>query len=958
MPHDFQDLLSPSECNQLDASVKTPEPTAHQEHIWLRQAQCPEETLVQVAAVDLPETVDTQRLLNALSNLTNLLPEAGYGYLFDDNGQLVRSPLGQVPVACDHVSDERALIDILMSAQAKEWDLSKQPPIGARLLLGPDHRALAIFRHRVSEDVLPFSVLFDAISAAYDGRDFAVSPAPLNASVSFGAIEESGEDSPLAWMRLQSDMRLAGVSSTAIEHRMSGVWRGALAHHHQISLPLTSAPLLIGHHDDDAVLLARITSILLRMLCQMSGKAGATVDYLTQGAAAFDLGHAAASSPRLQLHWHNTAGGDETLCAALSVLKTEVAEVPKSAPIAISLLAKQQATMELDGNRCTPLTIPTAAPVPDLTLGLRLDGTQQLRIELVTDRALSVSAGPLLLERLVGILQGRQPIPEAGPIPAQPEQSGSRSTDDIAQIILAEFRDALSSPDMSEDDDFFDHGGHSLVATRVIGRLLSQHGLEIRFADLFSHASAKRLASRAHRVEAAPSVEPVIIKDDGDQGPFPLSLAQQSLWRAYAAFGKGAIFNIPFALRFIDHVDEQVFELAFRDLMERHPILRSLHSDEGGEPVHQIVPFDQLDDHRWFWSSEDSRDTDRNAEAHHVFDLGCELPLRLRFMMDPESDEQILSMLFHHVVLDEWSVNLLMDELAIAYRCRAGGRTPEWTTSPMPFHCFTQSQNDAGLNEAHVSYWADKLTGAPRAAPLFPEDLDESVPSSPKGGWVELTLNPEVADGLYMLAKEQEASLFNVVYAAIATSLSQLSGQQDLVIGTSASGRNRAEYFDTIGYFTTVVAHRVQITADTTAASLIHSVRDEVAESLPHSEIPLDLVGRRLTGGESPAMETMFEAFIQIHAQNKLNGSLTDAKGRDIAFRQIDPDKSETLLGLQFEVLEETVGEKRGIRVMMSYRADRYGPERVEQIRDTLNTVFTRFAEPSMAARALPVRAN
>ncbi|MCG7519849.1 condensation domain-containing protein [Ruegeria sp. Ofav3-42] len=958
MPHESQDLLNRVEHHQLDASAALKEPTAHQEHIWLRQQQCPEETLVQVAAVELPETVDTQRLLGALRNLADLLPEAGFGYLFDDSGQLVKSPLGQIPIACDHVGDANALSDTLLRAQSAEWDLSQQPPVAARLLLGADLRVLAILRHRVSEDALPFSVLFDAISAIYDDRDFVAAAAALNAPVSVGTIDESDAESPLDWLRLQSDMRITGVSSTATEPRLSDVWRGALAHHHQISLPISSAPLMIGNHQDETAQLARITNILLRMLCQMSDKQDVTIDYLTQGAAAFDLGHAAASSPRLPLNWRSAIDDDESLRIGMASPDMATTEAATAAPIAIATRPKQPAGMVLGGDHCKPLLLPTTALLPDLTLGVRLDDVQRLTIELITGRTISDSAGTIILERLVAILQGRQPIPEVGTSSAQLDRPKSASSDEVAQTILAEFRDALASPDMSEDDDFFDHGGHSLVATRVIGRLLSQHGLEIRFADLFSHASARRLAERAHRVEAEPMVEPRFREDDKDQGPFPLSLAQQSLWRAYAAFGKGAIFNIPFALRFLDRVDEQVIHQAFRDLMERHPILRALHSDENGEPVHQVVPVDQLDDYRWFWSSEDSRETDRHAEAHYVFDLGRELPLRLRFVTDPDSDEQILSMLFHHVVLDEWSVNLLMDELAIAYRCRAEGRAPEWSTEPVPFHRFTQIQNDAGLNEEHVSYWSDRLTGAPRAIPLFPQDIDEDAPRSPKGGWVELVLDPDVAEGLYSLAKEQEASLFNVVYAAVATSLSHLSGQQDLVIGTSASGRNRAEFFDTVGYFTTVVAHRVQIAADTSAASLIQTVRDEVAESLPHSEIPLDLVGRRLTGGEAPAMETMFEAFIQIHAQNKLNGRLKGAQGQDIAFRQIDPDKSETLLGLQFEVLEETVGDKRGIRVMMSYRADRYGPERVEQIRAKLSDVFTCFADPDMAARALSELAN
>ncbi|WP_438893643.1 phosphopantetheine-binding protein, partial [Bacillus cereus group sp. BC326] len=64
----------------------------------------------------------------------------------------------------------------------------------------------------------------------------------------------------------------------------------------------------------------------------------------------------------------------------------------------------------------------------------------------------------------------------------------------VEAAILAEFRTALANQTMTADDDFFDFGGHSLIATRVIGRLLSDHGIEIHINDMFSFPSAKQLA--------------------------------------------------------------------------------------------------------------------------------------------------------------------------------------------------------------------------------------------------------------------------------------------------------------------------------------------------------------------------------------------------------------------------------------------------------------------------------
>lgn len=534
--------------------------------------------------------------------------------------------------------------------------------------------------------------------------------------------------------------------------------------------------------------------------------------------------------------------------------------------------------------------------------------------------------------------------------PAAPEPVSPTALDDTAALILHAFREALAAPDLGPDDDFFDHGGHSLIATRIIGRLKSQHGIALRFTDLFHKPTARALALGATQ-EAAPNLAPQIAAEqpltEQRRLRAPLSLAQHSLWKAYAAFGYGEIFNIPFGLRFLAEVDEDIFAQAFRDLLIRHPVLRSHFSDESGIPSQEVVPVNALDSYVWFWRS-DAVDLDgtqkasRALEAHHRFDLTRELPLRLRFFRDAKGQQE-LSLLFHHIVLDEWSVNLLLDELGHAYRQRAARLAPIWSSDPPGFHDFAAHQRAADPDKAHLAYWLEHLRDAPVPRALL------GTPQTPSpdlaGGWVEIVLSPEEAAGLHGTARRNAASLFNTVYAAIAYASGRLSGREDVVIGTSASGRNNPAFFDTIGYFTTMVAHRTDLSGPLTPARLIAQVRETIAASLPHSDIPLDLVGEAISPSKPLQMTDFFEVFIQIHAQNKMNGAFDLMDGRRIPFRQIDPEKSESILGLQFEVVEDVIEGARHLRIMMSYRADHYGPDEVLQVENAVKAAVARFAQ-------------
>lgn len=154
----------------------------------------------------------------------------------------------------------------------------------------------------------------------------------------------------------------------------------------------------------------------------------------------------------------------------------------------------------------------------------------------------------------------------------------------VEECILAEFRSALGVAEMTAEDDFFDFGGHSLIATRVIGRLLSEQGIELHINDMFSFPNAKQLAQQAvlHR---KPTSTSFAVSEVVESSKAPLSLAQASLWKAmskYAKFGLTHIFNLPFALKFLDEVNEQAFGEAFHWLLLRHAGLRTHFGLEDG----------------------------------------------------------------------------------------------------------------------------------------------------------------------------------------------------------------------------------------------------------------------------------------------------------------------------------------------------------------------------------------
>lgn len=77
-------------------------------------------------------------------------------------------------------------------------------------------------------------------------------------------------------------------------------------------------------------------------------------------------------------------------------------------------------------------------------------------------------------------------------------------------------------------------------------------------------------------------------------------------------------------------------------------------------------------------------------------------------------------------------------------------------------------------------------------------------------------------------------------------------------------------------------------------------------------------------------------------------------EGHAIRFQQVDPDKSESGLGLQFEILEERIEQEQTLRVMMSYMSKHYSPAQVSLLTKVTSGMFERFADCIAQDIALP----
>ena len=346
---------------------------------------------------------------------------------------------------------------------------------------------------------------------------------------------------------------------------------------------------------------------------------------------------------------------------------------------------------------------------------------------------------------------------------------------------------------------------------------------------------------------------------------YPLSYNQQGIWFLSQLAPESMVYNVSFAARIGSEVNIPALRRAFQALVDRHPCLRTNFSVHGGKPMQRThqkahVQFEEVDASSWSRKELQPRLVD---EAHRAFDLQQEPLLRV-LVYSRSAREHFLLLVVHHIVIDFWSLAILLKELGALYSGETIGPPTELPPLDLQYSDYVrwQSQMLAGAEGERLwKYWQKRLAG-PLPVLELPADHSRGAIQSHRGGSYEFSLTDELSSRLRAFAKNQGATLYVVMLSAFQALLHYLTGQDDLIVGSPVIGRNRAEFEPIVGLFTNPVFLRVKISGNPTFLDFVTQVRQTVLDALEHQDYPTLLLVERLRPtrdlSRPPMCQTMF----------------------------------------------------------------------------------------------------
>ncbi len=526
--------------------------------------------------------------------------------------------------------------------------------------------------------------------------------------------------------------------------------------------------------------------------------------------------------------------------------------------------------------------------------------------------------------------------------------------------------DLLAIEKIGVDDRFFDLGGDSLLAARMVVRIRAILGVELPIRSVFDGPSVAELARSIESSRPAPADNAfsVPIARLRESCPQPLSAAQRRIWLLHQIAGPQPVYNEATAVRLRGPLDQDALQGAFTRLIDRHDALGLTIRCIDGVPEQcfgsgRNDPIEVKDlragEDRW-------RDGEARVlleeHAKRAFDLERG-PVIRALLLRLNDNEHVLSIVVHHVACDAWSFANVWRDLSEYYLARVSGGAVSIGRLPCTFRDYVDWERGWLARDevaAQVDDWVESLAHRVRPPPKGRASAaNDSVGAAAalRSGVASARFEAAMVDGIEALATRSAATPFMVILTGLAIALRHWTGQTDIVIGSPVGGRLHMAAENLVGCFVNTVVLSVDVSGDPTFDEMLRQVRETTLAAYARQDAPFDAVIGRLAQKGLAGAAQMLGVVVSMQNVPAKPGELF---GLDTTEVEVSTGCAKTDLGFSIKP------DGKALRVTAEFREDCHDARAVRVLLEEwlavltrgLRTPLTRVSQFSLASAALP----
>lgn len=427
------------------------------------------------------------------------------------------------------------------------------------------------------------------------------------------------------------------------------------------------------------------------------------------------------------------------------------------------------------------------------------------------------------------------------------------------------------------------------------------------------------LAKNQHRIPVCDPSKPV-----------PLTHGQEGLWFLSVLETAGVAYSVPLVYRLTGALRIEQLTESINRIIDRHEILRTQFEHLEGEIVQVISSASKFNLPVLDLSGLAASDRQERINQLIVEDVQKQFDLAhgplLRGTLFRESVEcYTLYLAFHHIILDEWSLEKLILELEENYRATLDGQTPVLPDMPVQYRDFaswSRKQVDSGKFAGQLDFWKKYLQDSQVVLEL-PADFKRPDVLSFQGKTVKREIPAELADSLRDLCREEGVTSFVLYLAVFIILLGKYARSLDILVGTPVANRSFYDVQNLIGYFLNTLVIRSRLDGEMPFSHFLQQVKNSFLDAIENQDFPFEKLVRTLNPNREAGIHPLFQVMFVLQNQSAFDLRL---EGVQAEFRSIDFGWS------KFDLTLFVMEKDTGAQLKAEYRTDLFEQETMERL--------------------------
>lgn len=449
-----------------------------------------------------------------------------------------------------------------------------------------------------------------------------------------------------------------------------------------------------------------------------------------------------------------------------------------------------------------------------------------------------------------------------------------------------------------ECNDFFAMNGDSLAAMQFATAINNELPVSILMEEIFENPIFEDILATLEK--KSKNIAHVV---------HPLSYNQEALYTLCELSPESPVYNVYATYELKGAIDVDALYQSFDFALKEQDVFKTGIIWDGYNFKQQV--HGNCDSFLWEYLENISHQTEtkKKIEQHirKIFDL-TKPPLFSVLLIKITPDTFYLSAVSHHIVSDEWSAQIIMRDVLLAYEGLLKNSTVDVRRVEKKYVEYVvqeQARLEAGPGKTALQYWITYLKGLKSVENKMPSrgSIDENY----SGDALAFNIGDAIYTKVKTLAKKLRTTPFVVLLTSFNILISRQTGQTDLCIGVNLANRNETDVDNLAGYFTNTLPLRIKIKPSDTFSDVAKKCHQAIL-NVQKNQLPLSAISQNINDSDRGLGRSFFDTIFVLQ-----NVPRHHSQPNEISLRKLHFHNGTSKFNLEFSLEPNMEGHLDGM---------------------------------------------